>query len=284
MHTTIIFVRHAQSLHPYGDDRTRPLTDEGMRDRSIVLDTLRDRHIDAFLCSPYKRSIDTIQTTADFFGMDIITDERFRERKSGINSHIHLAQRWIDFDYAEKDGETMQSTRDRNIEALRDVLHRYAGGTVVIGTHGTALSSILSYYDDFGLYDFLRIVNLMPYIIELTFDGEDYIGKKELAYIEKPYLKTDFSVITACGESCEGCEKKADGRCPGCIAADGYVPEWAESGRCRIHACTRAHGVSFCGICSEFPCDRIPELIPWNKNIITHLSYLRDKYNRQKQN
>lgn len=38
---------------------------------------------------------------------------------------------------------------------------------------------------------------------------------------------TDFSVITACGECCTGCEKKKDGRCPGCIEADGVVPEQA---------------------------------------------------------
>lgn len=46
--TTIIFVRHAQSLHPYSDDRTRPLTKAGVKDLQIVMDTLKDRHIDAF--------------------------------------------------------------------------------------------------------------------------------------------------------------------------------------------------------------------------------------------
>ena len=72
--TTIIFVRHAQSLHPYSDDRRRPLTEAGMDDRQIVMDTLKDRHIDAFLSSPYKRSVDTIQTTADALGIEIKTD------------------------------------------------------------------------------------------------------------------------------------------------------------------------------------------------------------------
>jgi len=44
--TKVIFVRHAQSLHPYSDDRTRPLTQEGMNDRRIVLDTLKDRQFE----------------------------------------------------------------------------------------------------------------------------------------------------------------------------------------------------------------------------------------------
>ena len=100
--TTVIFVRHAQSLHPWEDDRTRPLTDEGLSDRAVVLDTLKDRRIDAFLSSPYKRSVDTIRPAADFFCMDIITDERFRERKSGeyLNGTDVLFQRWKNFDWA----------------------------------------------------------------------------------------------------------------------------------------------------------------------------------------
>ena len=43
--TTIIFVRHAQSVHPWEDDRTRPLTEAGLLDRAVVLDTIRDSHI-----------------------------------------------------------------------------------------------------------------------------------------------------------------------------------------------------------------------------------------------
>ena len=282
LNTKVIFVRHAQSFHPYSDDRTRPLTNEGLKDRELVLDTLRDRHIDAFLCSPYKRSIDTISVAADYFGMEIKTDERFRERQYGTDASKMRDKRWADFSFAEEGGENLESVQKRNIEALKEVLHMYESKTVVIGTHGTALSSILNYYDrSFGLNDFLRIVNWMPYIVELTFDGEALIDKKELAHIEKTFQKIDFSVITACGECCTGCAKKIAGECPGCIEADGYVPEWAESGRCRIHACVKEHGVQFCGLCKEFPCDRIPELMPWKKDIVTHLAYLKDEFEMQ---
>ena len=45
--TKIIFVRHAQSL--YGeDDRIRPLTESGLRNREVVLETLKDIHIDTY--------------------------------------------------------------------------------------------------------------------------------------------------------------------------------------------------------------------------------------------
>ena len=92
--------------------------------------------------------------------------------------------------------------------------------------------------------------------------------------------KTDFSKITACGECCGKCPKKQDGRCPGCIEADGRVPEWAESGRCRVHACAREHHVQFCGICEEFPCEKFTEMIPWNPGAREQMASLRDEYYR----
>ena len=53
--------------------------------------------------------------------------------------------------------------------------------------------------------------------------------------------------------------KFKEGTCPGCIESDGDVPEWKESGGCPIHKCARRHGVQFCGLCAEFPCE-------WLKN------------------
>ena len=89
---------------------------------------------------------------------------------------------------------------------------------------------------------------------------------------------TDFSTITACGECCVGCSKKIDGLCPGCIEADGHVPEWAQSGMCKVHACCKEHNARFCGLCSEFPCDKLPQLISWNPDIIKNLSAQQDEY------
>ncbi len=88
----------------------------------------------------------------------------------------------------------------------------------------------------------------------------------------------DFSTVTACGECCNGCKKKNSGLCKGCIEADGYVPEWAGSGRCKVHACTRQHNVQFCGLCREFPCDKLTEIIHWNPNIIEQQMNLANQY------
>ena len=183
--TDIIFVRHAQSV--YGeDDRNRPLTEDGLKDRQIVLDVLKDRKIDAFLCSPYKRSIDTIKPASDYFGSEIICDERLRERKTGSFEADLLEKRWKDFSFAEDGGESLGEVQKRNMEAFTEILKTYKGKTIVVGTHGTALSTILRYYKhDFGLNDFLRIVSWMPYIFEMRFDGEKFIELNELAYVDK---------------------------------------------------------------------------------------------------
>ena len=59
------FVRHAQPLYSHENDRTRPLTEEGVRDTVLVLETLKDRDISRIYSSPYKRSMDTVRTTAE---------------------------------------------------------------------------------------------------------------------------------------------------------------------------------------------------------------------------
>lgn len=91
----------------------------------------------------------------------------------------------------------------------------------------------------------------------------------------------DFTTITSCGECCIGCTKKENGICPGCIETEGKVPEWAGSGVCKICACCKEHNVRFCGLCEEFPCEKLPQMISWNPNIINHLSELRDEYQNQ---
>ena len=58
--TRVYFVRHAQSDYRSGPDRERGLTAEALEDRRVVLNFLRDKPVDAFYCSPYRRSLDTL--------------------------------------------------------------------------------------------------------------------------------------------------------------------------------------------------------------------------------
>ena len=188
--TRVFFVRHAEPKHDHMDDRTRPLTGEGIADSKIVLETLKDKEIDAFYCSPYKRSVSTIQETAERYKRDIIVDERLRERKKGNNGNSHgmFQKRWEELEYHEEGGESIGMVQRRNVEALKEILATNEGKNIVIGTHGTALSSIMNYYiPEFGCDDFLRIIDWMPYIVEMDFEGQKLISISELAHIEKEF-------------------------------------------------------------------------------------------------
>jgi len=190
--TSVYFVRHAQPEHSWEDDRTRPLTGEGLEDSRRVTETLSDIKVGCFLSSPYKRSFDTICGIAKLHKMSIITDERFRERKRGLNGSGYemIKKRWSDFNFHEEGGESLQMVQKRNVEALFEVLRNFDGNNIVIGTHGTSLSTILNYFDNtYCCNDFFRMINFMPYIIRLDFDGLNFIGKEELLIVEKSWDK-----------------------------------------------------------------------------------------------
>lgn len=188
--TSIYFVRHAQPEYSWEDDRTRPLTNEGLEDSKRVTETLSNIKVASYLSSPYKRSFDTICGIAKFHSMNIITDERFRERERGLNGNGYgmIQKRWSDFNFHEEGGESLHMVQKRNIEALLEVLRNYNGNNIVIGTHGTALSTILNYFDNtYCCNDFFRMIDFMPYIIRLDFEGVNFMGKEELLIVEKEF-------------------------------------------------------------------------------------------------
>lgn len=188
--TKVYFVRHAQPEHEWKEDRTRPLTQEGQRDSEIVLNFFKDKKISVFYSSPYRRSMDTIVDAAAFFGKKIVTDERLREREKGSdgNNYGMFQKRWADHNYHEANGESIAMVQKRNMEALHEILSKNPDREIVVATHGTALSTILNFYDSsFGCEDFLRIIDWMPYIIELDFKGNKLVGKHEHCHVEKEF-------------------------------------------------------------------------------------------------
>ncbi len=105
------------------------------------------------------------------------TVDDFRERKVG-SSWIEdfpefTKNQWSDFDYKLTDGESLKEVQNRNIAALDTVLEKYKDKNIVIGSHGTALSTIINYYDhSFGHKDFEIIRFAMPWIVKFVFDTD----------------------------------------------------------------------------------------------------------------
>jgi len=114
------------------------------------------------LPSPYKRAIDTIKDFAERTGLKINIADDFRERKvdsvwiEDFNKFSEM--QWGNFEYKLSDGENLNQVQKRNAAALQQILKENMDENIVIGTHGTALSTIINYYDkNFDYKEFQRI-------------------------------------------------------------------------------------------------------------------------------
>lgn len=193
--TEVYFVRHAQPDHSVHDDRTRPLTDEGKNDTRVVAELLKSRDVRYIASSPYIRAIDTVRLYSEQTGLDVNVYEDLRERNAGgwhgDNFFEFIEKQWADFDYHIKDGESLREVQRRNIRALKLLLNEHSGEKVAIATHGTALSTILNYfYHEFDFKCFKKIVDFMPFIIRLDFDGENCVNYQTELVIRKELKKS----------------------------------------------------------------------------------------------
>lgn len=183
--TTVYFIRHAEPDFTNHNDMERPLTNKGKDDSKIVTYYLSDKNINIVLSSPFLRAIETVKDFADSFGHSIITVEDFRERKvdsvwiEDFNKFTEI--QWNDFDYKLSDGECLREVQNRNINALMQVLREHKDRNIVIGSHGTALSTIINYFEPtFGFNDFQRIRPIMPWIVKLSFKEDKLIQIEEI--------------------------------------------------------------------------------------------------------
>lgn len=173
--TTVFFVRHAEPNYENHNDSLRELSSKGLKARKTVTAFLANKRIHTVLSSPYKRAVDTIREFADSAGLDIGLVDAFRERKVD-NAWIEdfdtfSRHQWNDFSFKLSEGECLKEVQERNVSALREVLKKHKGQNIVIGSHGTALSTIINYYDNtFGYDDFEKIKDKMPWIVEFVFD------------------------------------------------------------------------------------------------------------------
>ncbi len=179
--TTIYFVRHAEPNYNNHNDAQRELTPKGLQDRELATDFLSDKNIDVVLSSPFKRSVDTIKPFANNFNLNITLIDDFKERRVDSvwieDFKAFSINQWNDFTYKYHDGETLGEVQKRNISALHEVLKNYKNKNIVVGSHGTALSTIINYYDNsFGYEDFNKIKALFPWIVKFTFDDNSLVS------------------------------------------------------------------------------------------------------------
>ena len=182
--TNIYFVRHAEPNYNNHDDLTRELSPKGMMDRELVTEFLNDKQVDIVLSSPYKRAVDTVARFASLRNLPITTIHDFRERKVDSiwidDFDAFTRNQWADFNYKLTDGETLAEVQKRNIAALQEVIEKYRGKTVVVGSHGTALSTIINHFiPQFSIEEFMRIKSIMPWIVHFAFSDSECVKIEE---------------------------------------------------------------------------------------------------------
>lgn len=192
--TTVYFVRHAQRDTSNHEELPAPLTEKGLRDRELVTAYLSDKGVQAAYSSPAKRAVDTIAPFAQQAGLTITPVDDLRERRADsvwVEDFWGFAQRqWADFDYKLSDGESLHEVQRRNVAAVWDILRRHPDQTLVIGTHGTALSTLIHYYDpSCGYDDFRAMADVMPWVVKMLFVGIDCAGMQKIDLFVPPQWK-----------------------------------------------------------------------------------------------
>ena len=155
MMTTIYFMRHSEvlkynnifnhdSLQLQNEKWILTKNGEKLAREKSKLDELKN--FDIVFSSNYVRAIET----AKYFSDDIINiDERFGERKFGINSWEELPndfekRQFNDLNYKFKNGESIKEVIKREEEALNDILTNHKGEKILIVGHSTALAALFS--------------------------------------------------------------------------------------------------------------------------------------------
>jgi len=155
------------------------------------------QNIDAVYSSNYVRSLETAKYIAQENNTIINIDERLNERQIGnfenIDSKEFHRMQAKDFDYKLPNGESLNQTKKRMIEVMKNILMFETENRVAVISHSTALTCLLSAWCEIGKnYDDEIILTYKdetivdghwtaPAVYKVTFDG---MTVTDIKYIE----------------------------------------------------------------------------------------------------
>lgn len=182
MVTNLYLVRHAHSFFT-PDELGRPLSERGIRDASHVTQLLKNEGIHHVISSPYKRAIQTVEGIAKYIDNEIEIVDAFKERvlsEKPVNDFENAIQKvWEDIDFHWEGGESNRIAQNRGVKATLNVLEKYKGKNIIIGTHGNLMVLILNYFDPSYGFNFWKELS-MPDIYRLSFFGKELKDIKQI--------------------------------------------------------------------------------------------------------
>lgn len=133
------------------------LTDKGRDQAAMVMERMRNKHIDAFVSSDLKRAIDTCEIIARPHGMPVRTTPLLRERDWGSFTGRFIPdlkdEPWPD------DIESLDRLKERAREFLRFIAAEYGGKNVVAVGHGIINKAIQAVHFGKDMRDVPRMDN-----------------------------------------------------------------------------------------------------------------------------
>ena len=181
--TSLYYLRHCQSDTGNHDELNRGLTAKGMADRVLIRAYFQDIDLDAAWSSPYLRARLTVEPLAASRDMAVHLHPDLRERENnGWTPDVEgmVRRLWANFEGREGREESLLGVQTRGLGVMRRLLQVYPGKSVVIGSHGTAMSVLIRYFEpEFNADDFLAIKEKMPWLVRFRFAGQDLIDIKK---------------------------------------------------------------------------------------------------------
>ncbi len=157
--------------------------------------------IDAVYSSNYARAVGTAKYIAMENNTIINIDERLNERKIGDLSTIEAKEfhrlQAKDFDFKLSGGESLNQTKKRIVEAMKNILMFETGNRVAVISHSTALTCLLSAWCEIGKnYDDEIILTYhdksiidgtytSPMVFKVTFDGMNVTSLEYLDLLDE---------------------------------------------------------------------------------------------------
>nr|WP_240390798.1 histidine phosphatase family protein [Bacillus sp. Y1] len=106
----------------------RPLSEKGYLDALRVTELLIEENIDEVVSSPYKRAIQTVQGTADFFHKKIEIVEECKERllttSPAENFTYVITKVWKDYNFTWEGGDSNFVAQKRGIKGIHRILDK----------------------------------------------------------------------------------------------------------------------------------------------------------------
>ena len=170
--TDVLLVRHAQSA-PSDDvpEPDWPLSEAGSRQAEALASDLEGRQVDAIWASPYRRAGATVEPLAQRRSLAIEVAEDLRERELAhgkLEGWLdHLQHSWADRDYKLPGGESATECQHRVVASLGAIAEQHPGASIVVCSHGNALSLFLNSIDPaFGFDNWRAMTNPALYYLE----------------------------------------------------------------------------------------------------------------------